>query len=74
MRYKRILTSPKQSFFLFGARGSGKSTWLRETYEADATFNLLDEKLYQSYLRDSGLFARELNVLKSNLSSIDSLS
>ncbi|MCX6129493.1 MAG: AAA family ATPase [Proteobacteria bacterium] len=66
MQYKRILSAPKQSFFLFGPRGSGKNTWLRETYEATATFNLLDERLYQSYLRDSGLFARELAVLKND--------
>lgn len=31
---------------------------------AVATFNLLDEKRYQSYLRDAGLFARELAALK----------
>jgi predicted AAA+ superfamily ATPase len=65
MQYQRILNTPNQSFFLFGPRGTGKSTWLRETYAADATFNLLDEKRYQSYLRDPGLFARELSVLKN---------
>jgi predicted AAA+ superfamily ATPase len=64
MRYKRLLEIPKQSFFLFGSRGTGKSTWLREIYKSDATFNLLDEKRYQSYLRDPGLFARELSTLK----------
>lgn len=64
MRYKRLLTSPEsQSFFLFGPRGVGKSTWIRETYGNSPTFNLLDEKKYQSYLRDAGTFARELNVL-----------
>jgi predicted AAA+ superfamily ATPase len=65
MQYQRILLAPSQSFFLFGPRGTGKSTWLRETYPADATFNLLEEKRYQSYLRDPGLFARELSVLKN---------
>jgi predicted AAA+ superfamily ATPase len=62
MRYKRILQIPKQSFFLFGPRGTGKSTWLREVYKADAT---LDEKRYQSYLREPGLFARELSTLST---------
>lgn len=50
MQYQRILLAPKQSFFLFGPRGSGKSTWLHQVYNADAVFNLLDEKRYQSYL------------------------
>lgn len=27
---RRFLTPPKQSFFLFGPRGTGKSTWLRQ--------------------------------------------
>lgn len=63
MRYNRVLTIPKQSFFLFGPREVGKSTWLRENYQADANFNLLEEKRYQAYLRDSGLFGRELAAL-----------
>ncbi|MDQ3235877.1 MAG: AAA family ATPase, partial [Pseudobdellovibrionaceae bacterium] len=65
MQYKRIIESPKQSFFLFGPRGTGKSTWLRHVFAADATFNLLDERLYQSYLRDPGIFARELFALET---------
>ena len=27
---RRLLQAPRQSFFLFGPRGSGKSTWVRE--------------------------------------------
>ncbi len=33
----RILQVPRQSFFLLGPRGSGKSTWLRATFP-DAHF------------------------------------
>jgi hypothetical protein len=28
--YPRLLTPPEQSFFLFGMRGVGKSTWARQ--------------------------------------------
>ena len=27
---KRLLKLPERSFFLFGPRGAGKSTWLKE--------------------------------------------
>jgi len=63
MLYERIIRSPKQGFFLFGPRGVGKSTWLRNYFKADATFDLLEERRYQDYLRDSGLFGRELDAL-----------
>ncbi len=61
--FARILNPPKGSFFLFGPRGTGKSTWLRATYPRAHTINLLDESLYQSYLANIGLFAAELRVL-----------
>ena len=28
----RLLQPPRQSFFLFGPRGSGKSTWIRQRF------------------------------------------
>ncbi len=30
----RFFKAPKQSFFLFGPRGTGKSTWLKEAGQA----------------------------------------
>lgn len=59
----RVLVPPKGSFFLFGARGTGKSTWLRHHFPSATYFDLLDERLYQSYLADAGAFARTLEVL-----------
>jgi predicted AAA+ superfamily ATPase len=61
--YPRILTSPKGSFFVFGPRGSGKSTWIRSAFPRAHRVDLLDEALYQSYLADIGAFAAELRVL-----------
>ena len=29
---RRFLPIPKQSFFLFGLRGTGKSTWLKHLF------------------------------------------
>jgi predicted AAA+ superfamily ATPase len=34
---RRFFEPPRQSFFLFGPRGTGKSTWLREALP-DALF------------------------------------
>lgn len=58
--YNRLIKPPKQSFFLFGLRGVGKSTWVRQVFPDALRFDLLDEGLYQSYLRDARLFGREL--------------
>jgi len=61
--YPRLLVPPRGSFFLFGPRGTGKSTWLRATFPRAHTVDLLDEALYQSYLADVGAFAAELRAL-----------
>ena len=59
-KYRRIVTAPRQSFFLFGPRGVGKSTWARDELKGAHRFDLLDEALYQSLLADPSLFAEEL--------------
>jgi uncharacterized protein len=58
--YPRLLKAPEQSFFLFGMRGAGKSTWARHAFPDAHHFDLLDEGLFQDYLRDARLFGREL--------------
>lgn len=58
--YPRITRPPDQSFFLFGVRGVGKSTWARTRYETAHRIDLLDEARYQSLLADPELFADEL--------------
>jgi uncharacterized protein len=62
-RYRRLLTPPRQSFFLFGMRGVGKSTWARQAFPDAPRFDLLDEGVFHSYLRDAGLFGRQLAAL-----------
>jgi len=61
--YPRALSPPKGSFFLFGPRGTGKSTWLRGAFPQAHRIDLLDEGLYQSYLADASGFAGHLRAL-----------
>jgi predicted AAA+ superfamily ATPase len=41
----RFLTASKSSFFLFGPRGTGKSTWLRQAFPEALWLDLLDPAL-----------------------------
>ena len=46
----RLFKAPKGSFFLFGPRGTGKSTWLRQTFPDAVYVDLLDQEAFRSYL------------------------
>jgi predicted AAA+ superfamily ATPase len=59
----RLLQPPRQSFFLFGPRGSGKSTWIRQRFPKAPRFDLLDEALYQELLVRPGAFADRIRHL-----------
>ncbi len=59
----RIYRLPSDSFFLFGLRGVGKSTWIEEQLPEAHRFDLLDEGLYQGLLADPEPFAGELRRL-----------
>ncbi len=52
--YPRIYKALGRSFFLFGPRGVGKSTWAKQMFPESRRFDLLDESLYQSFLIDPG--------------------
>jgi predicted AAA+ superfamily ATPase len=43
---KRLLKLPDRSFFLFGPRGVGKTTWLRSALSEAVYFDLLDSSLF----------------------------
>lgn len=45
--YPRKLSPPPRSFFLFGPRGTGKSTWVRLQFPDAVYLDLLDEGLYR---------------------------
>ena len=59
--YTRLTRAPRQSFFLLGVRGAGKSTWARRQFPDALRIDLLDEGRYQDYLVDPSLFAAELD-------------
>ena len=61
--YKRLTRAPRQSFFLLGVRGAGKSTWARRQFPDALRIDLLDEGRYQDYLVDPSLFAAELDAV-----------
>ena len=48
--FTRSLNFPKGSFFLFGPRGTGKSTWVREHLAAAPLFDLLHSDTYLDLL------------------------
>jgi predicted AAA+ superfamily ATPase len=48
----RFLQRPGRSFFLFGPRGTGKSTWLKQVLADAVRFDLLDASLFLELSRD----------------------
>jgi predicted AAA+ superfamily ATPase len=61
--YQRIARLPKQSFFLLGPRGTGKSTWVHTLLPDAPRIDLLDEGRYQALLAQPAALADELRVL-----------
>lgn len=61
--YRRLAVPPKGSFFLFGVRGVGKSTWAWEHFPDAYFIDLLDEARYHRLLAQPGLLALELRAL-----------
>ncbi|MBN2478943.1 MAG: ATP-binding protein [Parachlamydiales bacterium] len=47
--YKRFFIPPKQSYFLFGPRGTGKSTWLKTHYPNAYYIDLNDPEAFRLY-------------------------
>lgn len=57
---KRVLRCPQRSFFLFGPRQTGKSTWLRTLDLPESWMvNLLSNEIYYRYLKQPQQFRRE---------------
>ena len=46
----RFFQDPKQSFFLFGPRGTGKSTWLHQHFPSAHFIDLLAPDVFRSFL------------------------
>lgn len=62
--YKRLLSVPDRSFFLFGVRGVGKSTWVDAALGGAVRINLLQEALFHNLLLEPGLFRQLLSEVR----------
>lgn len=63
--YTRSLTLPTRSFFLFGPRGTGKTTWLRAVLKGQSSrwYDLLLDSELVRLTRDARLFTQEVEAL-----------
>jgi len=50
MHPRRLEPPARSSYFLFGPRGVGKTSWVRQRYAGEPYFDLLDHGLYASLL------------------------
>lgn len=60
--YTRILKAPQSSFFLFGPRGTGKSTWIRHYFPTALHYDLLDTSESLRLAKDPRLLYREASA------------
>lgn len=61
--YKRTLKLPKNSFFLFGPRGTGKTTWLRSQLPDAKWFDMLKTSEYLRLLQNPDMLRMEVEAL-----------
>ncbi len=66
MIHRILKPSKSQSFFIFGARGTGKSTFLMKQFDQKFHYiNLLEEKWEARYSKNSDLLVNDLLALDS---------
>lgn len=65
--FPRRLELPSSSFFLFGPRGTGKTTWLRSVLPSEAShwFDLILDSELVRLTRDPSRFTAEVEALKT---------
>ena len=61
--FRRNLPLPERSFFLFGPRGTGKTTWLATVLPDAYRVNLLLDRELLRLMRDPGRFTQEVEAL-----------
>ena len=61
--YARLLPTPTRSVFLFGPRGTGKTTWIRDRFPTAATYDLLDTREALRLTKGPDALYRELAAL-----------
>ena len=61
--YTRLLPTPTRSIFLFGPRGTGKSTWIRDRFPDAVSYDLLDTGEALRLSKEPQALHRELAAL-----------
>ena len=73
LMYRRMIKAPSSSFFLFGPRGTGKSSWVRQTFPEAVYLDLLDSEVYLDLLGEGAIrvvpFEEALRRLPRTLSA-----
>lgn len=62
--FRRQLRPPQESFFLFGPRGCGKTTWLKEHFSSALKLDLLEPRTFLQLSRDPSYLAGLVGGLK----------
>jgi predicted AAA+ superfamily ATPase len=60
--YTRLLRPPERSFFLFGPRGTGKTTWLRQAFPRALWFDLVRDVEVLRLMRDPDAFRQAVEA------------
>lgn len=63
--YTRTLPLPDRSFFLFGPRGTGKTTWLRQTLPGATWFDLVRDRELIGLMREPDRFTQQVEALSA---------
>ncbi|MCY4656863.1 MAG: DUF4143 domain-containing protein [Gammaproteobacteria bacterium] len=69
--YDRIIKTPLSSTFLFGPRGTGKSTWLRQRFKDALVYDLLDSETFTTLVRQPQRLFQEVSAAKPERVVID---
>ncbi len=62
----RNLPAPEQSFFLFGPRGVGKTTWLKKQFANEFRIDLLNQRDYLELVKNPNLLEAKTAQLPPN--------
>jgi predicted AAA+ superfamily ATPase len=69
----RYFTLTGQHFFLFGPRGTGKTTWLKQTFKDALLINLLDPEPYRQFFSMPERLEKVVSASKETVVVIDEI-
>ncbi len=70
----RVFQKPRgKSYFIFGPRGTGKSTWLKQAYPEALVIDLLEPEIYRQYRAFPERLREVVNAAKQSIFVIDEI-